>query len=492
MTTLNLSDITFGERISREYGNYTGIEELADSIKDRGLIQPIVINRLGGGTPESDPVYSLAAGGRRFKALELLGITTLTEGISSVPGAAGFVLAIDLPSDQLLEVELEENLFRVDMDWRDRSIMVFKIHNLKTLSAVGTDLKWGQRQTGELLGCSLGDVNNCIAVAKAIRSGNEAVKACGSIREALQVMLKQKTDEAQRRLVQSSVPSPSSDSTGLVPDLSAFFGSEDSPASAKPAFESESLVQGVNETGVKKTVVRLHQQLVHGDCLQVLAKIKPESFDHIVSDPPYGIDMENLDLTDQSRIKDTHDVKENLTLLEALVPECFRVLKNNAFCVLFCDIDHFQTIAGWGRKAGFKVQRWPLVWHKEHTCRNQSATFNFTKNYEIAIVMRKGVATLQRPQGTSVLACDGSIERKLYNNPFAKPFELWKFVLEAVASKGQSILDPCMGEGSCLRACVNLGMQPWGVEKEEHHYNNAIEHLKATYTTLLQDGVEFK
>jgi len=239
-------------------------------------------------------------------------------------------------------------------------------------------------------------------------------------------------------------------------------------------------------------VVKLRQQLLLGDCLQVMAKLPPESFDHIVSDPPYGIDMENLDLANQERIEETHKVEENLVLLHSIMEQSYRVLKPDSFCVLFCDIDHFQTLADWARATGFKVQRWPLVWNKEHPCRNQAPTFNFTKNYELAIVLRKGLATLQRPQTSSVITCDGSIERKLYDNPFAKPFELWRFVLEAIATKGQSILDPCMGEGSCLRACVNLGLQPYGIEVAEHHYNRALENIKNTYTTLLQDGVRFE
>lgn len=487
--TIPLASITFGERISRAYSGYTGIEDLADSIRDRGLIQPLVLNQVADGTDPSGSRFILAAGGRRFKALEMLGIDELTEGLTSVPGCAGYVKASDLPDDQLLEVELEENLFRMDMDWRDRAIMVHKIHSIKSKMALGTENKWGQRQTGQLLGVSLGDVNNCLTVAKAILMGNEPIKGCTSVRDAIQLLIKQRTDDAQRRLVQSSIPhvSPMM-GTGLVPDLSQFFGGDEGE---RPQLEP--LVHTVNTTAAGPVqVVKLRQQLMLGDCLTVMKKIGDKSFDHIISDPPYGIDMENLDLANQSRIEDTHDVQENLTLLEAMMPELYRVLKDDAFCILCCDINHFQTLKTWAEGAGFKSQSWPLVWHKEHPCRNQAPTFNFTKNYELALVLRKGLATLQKPQTTSVITCDGSVERKLYDNPFAKPFEMWRFFLEAVASKGQTILDPCMGEGSCLRACVNLGLIPYGIELEEHHYNRALENIKNTYSTLLQDGVKFE
>lgn len=63
VTTLPLSQIAVRERARREMRN---IDSLAKSIKDRGLLQPIVVRPDGDG-------YALVAGGRRIEAHRLLG-----------------------------------------------------------------------------------------------------------------------------------------------------------------------------------------------------------------------------------------------------------------------------------------------------------------------------------------------------------------------------------------------------------------------------------
>lgn len=62
VTTLPISEIHIGERARREMRN---IDSLAKSIRDRGLLQPIVVRPDGDG-------YALVAGGRRIEAHHLL------------------------------------------------------------------------------------------------------------------------------------------------------------------------------------------------------------------------------------------------------------------------------------------------------------------------------------------------------------------------------------------------------------------------------------
>lgn len=78
----------------RQYFDPQGLRELADSIRARGLLQPIIVRR------GSDGDYTLVAGERRLRAAELAGV--------------GLVPAI-LSDDDLLEVALEENVQREDL-----------------------------------------------------------------------------------------------------------------------------------------------------------------------------------------------------------------------------------------------------------------------------------------------------------------------------------------------------------------------------------------
>lgn len=52
----------------RKYFNRTALEELADSIRAYGILQPITVRKMSGGA------YELVAGERRLRAAELAGL----------------------------------------------------------------------------------------------------------------------------------------------------------------------------------------------------------------------------------------------------------------------------------------------------------------------------------------------------------------------------------------------------------------------------------
>ena len=73
------------------------LEELAQSIRANGIIQPLVVRRDGSR-------YQLVAGERRWRAAKLA-------GISQVP-----VVVREIPDDRLLEITLVENIQREDLN----------------------------------------------------------------------------------------------------------------------------------------------------------------------------------------------------------------------------------------------------------------------------------------------------------------------------------------------------------------------------------------
>ncbi|MDG2308145.1 MAG: ParB/RepB/Spo0J family partition protein [Candidatus Binatia bacterium] len=79
----------------RQYFDPEALAELAESIKARGLLQPVIVRR------DDDGGYTLIAGERRLRAAELAGV--------------GLVPAI-LSNHDLLEVALEENIQRQDLN----------------------------------------------------------------------------------------------------------------------------------------------------------------------------------------------------------------------------------------------------------------------------------------------------------------------------------------------------------------------------------------
>ena len=67
---LKIEDIIPNRFQPRERFDEDSLEELADSIKEHGVIQPIVVRKLG-------DKYELIAGERRTKASSLAGLTTI-------------------------------------------------------------------------------------------------------------------------------------------------------------------------------------------------------------------------------------------------------------------------------------------------------------------------------------------------------------------------------------------------------------------------------
>ncbi len=73
---IKLSQISTGGRIRKDMGD---IEELAESIKNEGLLSPILLMKTGKNR------YRLLAGKRRLKAHKLLRLTTIEAIIKERP-----------------------------------------------------------------------------------------------------------------------------------------------------------------------------------------------------------------------------------------------------------------------------------------------------------------------------------------------------------------------------------------------------------------------
>lgn len=96
--TININDIEPNRDQPRKDFDETALSELADSIAQHGLIQPIVVK------PTIDGTYSIIAGERRWRACRLAGLT-------EVP-----VIIKDADEQSLMEIALIENLQREDLN----------------------------------------------------------------------------------------------------------------------------------------------------------------------------------------------------------------------------------------------------------------------------------------------------------------------------------------------------------------------------------------
>ena len=476
---INIEDITISDRGRKDLGD---IQSLAESIANQGLISPILLNQ------ENE----LVAGERRLRAHELLGLKQVA-----------VVFRETLTPSQLTELELEENQMRKAMQWHEEVRLIVKAHKLKCyedsqdvlsprelsiIESTGAKV-WGQEQTGRLLSVAAGQVSMAHYVFEYIQSGDEEILGASSISAAYKILLKRREDQATKQRAQQvkeKLPTQkpvASQSGGLGGEVFSF---TDTPTLTSSLDEDDTDPDSVTE-------IPLSQMFVHGSCLDHMETLEDATFHHIFTDPPYGIDMANLDTIDNiDTVKDTHRVHDNLDLLKEFIFKSRRIIKPSGFMLMWADASHFEKILNWGKDAGWTMQRWPLIWHKLHPCKNNAAAYNTTKDYEICVKFRAGSEALMAQQGgPSVFSCDGHADAKLYNNPFSKPFELWQWLFKRFAVSGQLVYDPFGGEFSMARAAINCGLNPVSVELDQVHYDKGLVDMTTFYTKLLNGKVKF-
>ncbi|MEJ6487882.1 ParB/RepB/Spo0J family partition protein [Nostoc punctiforme UO1] len=97
-TTIKLSDIVLPQHQPRRYFDPQALKELVSSVKQHGILQPLLVRPIGGGK------YELVAGERRYRA----GQEALLE--------VAPVVVRELSDDQAFQLALIENLQREDLN----------------------------------------------------------------------------------------------------------------------------------------------------------------------------------------------------------------------------------------------------------------------------------------------------------------------------------------------------------------------------------------
>jgi len=448
-----------------------------------GLLQPVLV----------DENSVLLAGWCRYSAC-------VAEGWPTIPCYSRTSLA----EAEYREIELEENFRRLGFTWQEEVQSVCDIHKLHVHRALAAGTSWTQQMTGDLLGgYSDSYISNCLRVRSKLTLPEYA--HCESLTDAVRVWYREKEDlgmaELAKRTALNRATAPKLDVTDQSCIACEGTGTNSKGGVCTPCggtgfklkladiviptppvddIFAHLLTPGVSN--IPEEVIDLSNTLFLGDSVRSLLPSWPaDCVDHIITDSPYAIDVANLQqastaLMDTSRVDATHNVEENLELFVLMMPNFYRILKPGGFFITWCDSMHFRLLHDLALASNFSVQRWPLLWLKTSPCKNQMAHCNFTKDYEIAIVCRKGTARLPSPVNTSRIVCPNDAEKA--SNPFAKPFLAWKFLIEAVSIPGQTILEPFAGEGSAVVAGLKLNRRMLAVEKDEQHFNYLIEAVK--------------
>lgn len=185
-------------------------------------------------------------------------------------------------------------------------------------------------------------------------------------------------------------------------------------------------------------------KLALGDCREVLPTLP--KVDAVVTDPPYGIGIANNPVRQAHARSDWDDAAPDASTFD-----------------LICAASREQIIWG-GNYFGLPAHQCFLVWDKK-----QPQDFSLAM-CEMAWASRKLPAKLWRQ---SVLSYE-----KVH--PTQKPVQLMEWCLDLLPDCGR-VLDPFMGSGTTGVACVNLGRQFIGIEREPTYFDIACRRIEEAY-----------
>jgi adenine-specific DNA-methyltransferase len=206
-------------------------------------------------------------------------------------------------------------------------------------------------------------------------------------------------------------------------------------------------------------------RLIHGDCVQEIARLDPASVDFVLTDPPYVVDYRSRD--GRSVAND-----DNADWLRPAFAQIYRVLKPASFCVSFYAWNRVHLFMDAWRSAGFRPVG-HIVFNKSYA----SSTCYMQYQHECAYLLAKGrVQPPARP-------ISDVIEFRYTGNklhPTQKPVGALKPLVEAFCPQDGIVLDPFAGSGSTLVAAKQLGRRYIGIEISAEHHRTATARLDLT------------
>lgn len=424
-----ISNITI-DNDSRQRGRDFETEDLEKSLKQRGLIQPIVIELIPGGNilqPEK-VLYKLIAGERRLTAAKKLGWTSIE---------AREVSELSQIERELLE--LEENIKRQDLTWQEITKAVEKVHKLH----LAQDSEWTMGETAEVCGLSISTVSLYLRVHAEMDS-NVRVAEAGTAREAYNIVTRRDQRAAGAALEELlAPPAPRPLSQIEVPKPGEVELPAASPRPLPPAPLPKAGPPPVEET------------ILHASFLDWASSYSGPRFNFIHCDFPYGIDFAAGPQGQGSEIEVYDDARGvYFTLLDCLLSNLDRLLGVSGHIVFWYSEAHGDATRELFRTKAptLKLLRHPLVWLKSDNAGIAPDSRRTPRHiYETAMVLVRGDRQLVKVKADAYAS---PTNKTLH--PSTKPEPMLRHFFEMFVDDHTLMLDPTAGSGAALRAAESL------------------------------------
>lgn len=396
MNKIHPSKIIVKEGLERYRKDITNLTSLAQSIEEHGQLVPIIITSN----------FELIDGGRRIAACILKNIEV------------SYIFK-DVNDDlNHRELEFETNRRREDFSPADQAFAIEDIHKRRQ-KAMGVPTRgsansgWTVKDTAKKLGYTQGAISQNLIIAETLKSFPELVscKTAVEIKQAVRGVYKKLQREKAIREIESS---------GESLDVSHLF----------------------------------HL----GDFREWIKSIPENSIDILITDPPYGINIDTLMCTGGNvtggnsfqgfKFDDSPDV----SIYRILAEQANRICKKDtAFAIVFISTDYFYELRNQFLRNNWEVSVRPIVWVKPGGSSNSPKSW-LISSYEIAMFARRKSAYLIKEGVRDVITGINPVSSSSKVHPTEKPVDLFRYLLSIVSLPGMTMIDPFCGSGSSLIA----------------------------------------
>ncbi len=427
MTTeyIPIDQIVISQDRQRKHFDEIELSELANDILANGLYHPPVVRVEGA-------MMILVAGERRLRALKSLAFLEQNYLYNDRVVPAGFVPVNNIgvvSHDVATEIELHENIKRQDITWQERVDAESRLIELRR--------------------------------DQAMRDGKPAPSLASIAAEA------------------NTYPNPLRESEIIAKHL-------DNPTVAKAADKKAAMkaVERIRQETYNRNMAKeLNQSkpesrhtFIQGDAMIELGSIPSETFDCILTDPPYFVGADTMGAQANANGRDYDDSPGQFTdFMLTLAEETYRLAKPDAHGYIFCSIERFWDLSAIFDMAGWDVWPRPLIWHKGNLGAAPRPDFGPRYTYEAILYIMKGDRRVNDLR-TDVLTYPGVMSRL---HPDEKPVGLYEDLLRRSCNVGDTVLDPCGGSGTTFAAANRLTLTATVIEQSELYSGIALQRINS-------------
>ncbi len=259
--------------------------------------------------------------------------------------------------------------------------------------------------------------------------------------------------------------------------------------------------------------MKFKSKIILGDSLKELKKLKSNSFDHCITDPPYNLSnysgKKNIGWYKSNptwRIEkkfnkidekwDTFSDDNYFNFTKDWLDEIFRIVKPNGNILIFGTYHNIYKIGYILSKEDKRIVN-SIIWYKRNAFPNITLRMfcesteqiiwsvnNSTKKAKNWIFnyneMKKLTHNKKQMRNMWDIPMTPKNEKKYGRHPSQKPIEIINRLIKGCTNKNDLVIDPFSGSGTIPLVCKINKRGYFGIEKDKKYFNFSLKRLRSS------------